>query len=162
QVEAGAVKFRHELARLALENSLSPARQRALHAKVLHALLECGAERVPLARLVHHASLADDGDHVLEFAPAAAQQAAAQGAHREPAAHYRRCLDYANRLNSRNQQETLAGLLDGLAAECSLIGQIEDALQACTAALALWRSLDRKEQVGHDLRQLSRLNWFLG
>ena len=41
------------------------------------------------ARLVHHAWYAADPDALLRYGPLAAVQAAAQGAHREPVAHYR-------------------------------------------------------------------------
>jgi DNA-binding CsgD family transcriptional regulator len=37
-----------------------------------------------------------------------------------------------------------------------------EALRAREAALDLWRQLDHLEKVGHTLRWLSRLNWFLG
>ena len=35
-------------------------------------------------------------------------------------------------------------------------------MQARQAALRIWRHLNRPEQVGHTLRWLSRLSWFLG
>ncbi|NIQ52698.1 MAG: hypothetical protein GWN71_04385, partial [Gammaproteobacteria bacterium] len=43
---------------------------------------------VEAARLVHHASGAGDDAAVLRLAPAAAEEAARLGAHREAAAHY--------------------------------------------------------------------------
>jgi hypothetical protein len=46
-------------------------------------------------------------------------------------------------------------LLDGLASECYLYGHMEEALQAASAALELWRSLNQTQKVGHGLRQLS-------
>ena len=52
-----------------------------------------------LARLVHHAVGAGDGDAVQRFAVAAARQAAALGAHREAAAHYRTALAWADGLD---------------------------------------------------------------
>jgi predicted ATPase len=84
------VRFRHELARLAFEDTLTPLRRTMLHRRALHAL-----ERPPLgdsdpARLVHHAEAANDGNAILRYAPAAAERAARLGAHREAAAHYAR------------------------------------------------------------------------
>ena len=158
QVEGGAVGYRHELARQAAESALAPTRRRALHAQVLGTLLEHGASQTSLARLVHHAVQAEDGALVLRFAPEAARQATAQGAHREAAAHYETALHYADYLDARRRAE----LLDGLSYEYYLTGHIEGAITPCEAALLIWRALDRKEQVGHNVRRLSRLNWFLG
>ena len=92
------------------------------------------------------------------FAPLAAKQAAAQGAHREAAAHYATALQVANQLPLERQAE----LLEGRAYECYLTSQMEEAVQARQAALRIWRKLDRSDQVGHTLRWLSRLSWFLG
>ena len=160
--EGGTVWFRHELARQAVESTLLPARKRALHAKVLQVLLQRsgdgGEEQVSLARLVHHAVQAEDGQLVLRFAPAAARQASAQGAHREAAAQYETALRFADHLDARQQAE----LLDGLSHEYYLTGHIEEAIAPCEAALAVWRTLGHQEQVGHNVRRLSRLNWFLG
>ena len=84
-VEVGVdVGFRHELARIAVEGAIGPARRRAVHRALLAALATAdGASDLP--RLAHHAEAAGDGEAVLRFAPAAAAQAAAVGAHREAA-----------------------------------------------------------------------------
>src|SRR5262249_1863285 len=162
-LEDGAIWFRHELARQAVEGALSPTRRRALHAAVLRALIgrgvaNRGAAQASLARLVHHAAQAEDGALLSRFAPAAAKQASTQGAHRQAAAH----LITALRHTSGAAAEQRAGLLDELSHEYYLTGQIEKAVQPCEAALAIWRALDRGEKVGRNLRRLSRLNWFLG
>jgi DNA-binding CsgD family transcriptional regulator/tetratricopeptide (TPR) repeat protein len=153
-----AVAFRHELARQAVESSLSPLRQQALHAQVLQALLIHGEDSSQAARLVHHALGAHDGALVARYAPLAAKQAAAQCAHREAAAHYATALRVADQLPLERQAE----LLEGRAYECYLTSQMQEAVQARHAALRIWRQLDRSDQVGHTLRWLSRLSWFLG
>jgi DNA-binding CsgD family transcriptional regulator len=158
RLEGDAVAFRHELARQTVESALSPTRRRALHAHVLQGLLEHGYESVPLARLTHHAMRAEDAALVLRFAPLAARQASAQGAHREAAAQYQTALRYTDQM----APEQRAGLLDELAYEQYLSGHLEDALMTCQAALPIWRALEQMEQVGHTLRRLSRLHWFLG
>jgi DNA-binding CsgD family transcriptional regulator/tetratricopeptide (TPR) repeat protein len=158
RLDGQTIAFRHELARQAVEGALPPARRQALHAEILRTLLEHGAEQTPLARFVHHATQAEDATLVLRFAPEAAAQAAAQGAHREAVAHYQTALRYADQMTTDQQ----AQLLDGLANELYLTGQVEEAMAPCEAALALWRALDQQEKVGRILRRLSRLNWLLG
>ena len=153
-----SVAFRHELARQAVESSLSPLRQQILHTGVLQALLGHTEGSSQAARLVHHALGADDGALVIRYAPLAAQQASAQGAHREAAAQYATALRYADQFSPEHQ----VALLEGRAYECYLTGQVEEAIQARQTALEIWRKLDRADQVGQTLRWLSRLNWFLG
>ncbi|HUY75515.1 MAG TPA: AAA family ATPase [Ktedonobacterales bacterium] len=161
-VEGGAIGYRHELARQAVESALAPTRRQMLHAEVLAALLEPGATPVPLAQLVHHAVQAEDRTLALRFAPEAAKQASAQRAHREAAAHYRTALHSAELLDAERHGEQRAELLDALSYECSLTGQIEEATQAASAALEIWRGRDQTEKVGHNLRQLSRFHYYLG
>jgi hypothetical protein len=64
-----AVAFRHELARLAVEESLAPNRRVALHSKALAALADPPSGAPEFARLAHHAEAAGDREAVLEFAP---------------------------------------------------------------------------------------------
>ncbi|HEX5546899.1 MAG TPA: AAA family ATPase [Ktedonobacterales bacterium] len=158
RLENGLVDFRHELARQAVESTLSPTRKRTLNAQVLRAFMELGEGQVALARLVHHASQAEDSAAVLQFAPAAAREASAQGAHREAVEQYRTALRFADGL----EDEQRAGLLEGLARECLLIGQATDAIRAGEDAVALWRSLDIPQRVGYNLRWLSRIYWWVG
>jgi hypothetical protein len=89
-VEAAGVAFRHELARLAVEESMSPQRKVDLHRGALAALADPPDGRPDLARLAHHAEAAGDVDAVQRFAPAAAARAASLGAYREAAAQYAR------------------------------------------------------------------------
>ncbi|HEY7021663.1 MAG TPA: AAA family ATPase [Ktedonobacterales bacterium] len=157
-----SIAFRHELARQAVEGALSPVRRQALHAEILRTLLERGetpgAEQTPLARLVHHATQAEDAPLVLRFAPEAAAQAATQGAHREAVAHYQTALRYDDQMTSEQQ----AQLLDELSNQQYLTGRVEEAIATSEMALALWRALDHIEKVGRTLRRLSRLNWLFG
>jgi DNA-binding CsgD family transcriptional regulator len=154
----GALAFRDELARQAVERALSPARRQALNAQMLHALLAREDELTSLARLVHHAAQAHDATTVLRFAPRAARQASAQGAHREAMAHYQTALLYADRLDL----ERRAALLDEYSYESYLTEHMEEAVASCAAALTLWRALDRIEQIGHDLRLLATYSWVIG
>lgn len=158
RLDGQAIAFRHELARQALADALSPAHRQSIHADILRALLKRDPEQSSLARLVHHASQAEDAALVMRFAPEAARQASAQGAHREAAAQYRTALRFAEQIPPAEQ----AALLDGLSNEYYLTGQVQEALDPCEAALVIWRDLNQTENIGRTLRRLSRLTWFLG
>jgi DNA-binding CsgD family transcriptional regulator/energy-coupling factor transporter ATP-binding protein EcfA2 len=88
-------RFRHELARRAVEAALSAPAAQALHAQVLAALQQggtAGLAEAPVARLVHHAARAGDAAAIARLAPAAAAEAATRGANREAAALWRTAL----------------------------------------------------------------------
>jgi len=116
-----AYAFRHELARVAVEASLSPPVARELHAAVLRAL---AGRDVPIARRVHHAVRAGDAAAVAALAPEAARQALQRGAHAEAAAQYRIALAHGER-------GTAAGeWLAAYARECRLTNQLDEAIDA--------------------------------
>ncbi|HLO30652.1 MAG TPA: AAA family ATPase [Anaerolineales bacterium] len=153
-----ALSFRHELVRLAIEESLAPSHSKELHRSVLQALRARPVEEIALARLVHHATAAADARVVLEYGPQAARQASQHGAHREAARYYQAALHYRHQLPPEEQ----ARLLDNLSFENYLTGQIDPAIQARHVAIDLWRQVELSVQVGDDLRWLSRLYWFQG
>lgn len=126
---ASALCFRHELARVAIETSLSEPVVRALHADVLDALVREDKPLVSLARLVHHATQASDSAAVLRYAPEAARQAQQRGAHREAAAHYRTALQYAKGAGEADEGQR-AAWLDAYAHECQLTDQLNEAIAA--------------------------------
>lgn len=152
------VSFRHELVRLAVADALLSPRRRDCHARVLRALLTQPDREPLLARIVHHADACGDRDVLLEHAPAAARQAAALGAHRQAVGHYRRALPHAGILS----REARAGLIEALAYELYLTGDIDAARQARREALELWRLLGHRLAVGRNVRWLSRLAWLAG
>jgi DNA-binding CsgD family transcriptional regulator/tetratricopeptide (TPR) repeat protein len=155
--EDEAVAFRHELARLAVEDSIAMPRRRSLHELILRALLRRGSESL-LARIVHHAVQAGERQAVLEHAPVAARQAAALNAHREAASHYHAALRYAEGLAPEERAE----LFECRSYECYLTDQAEEALQARREALEIWKRLGDRRRQGDNLRWMSRLSWFLG
>jgi DNA-binding CsgD family transcriptional regulator len=110
----GSVSFRHELARTAVEEALSPTRRLALHRAVLLALADGSGRGPDLARLAHHAERAAAEDAVLRYAPAAAEEASAVGAYREAAAHYERALRFAAGLDSTERASLLERRSDAL------------------------------------------------
>jgi DNA-binding CsgD family transcriptional regulator len=153
-----SLAFRHELSRRAVESSLTPAQARSLHRRVLQALKHRERSEVSESRLVHHAVRATDVASVLEFAPRAAARSAGVGAHHEAIAYYRTALRHAEQM----PPELRASLLDSLAYECFLTSEIEAAIDAQRAALALWRSSANARRAGNTMRSLSRLHWVRG
>jgi len=144
------VSFRHELARLAVEESTAPSRRVALHREALVALVARGQD---FARLAHHADGAGDVEAVLRWAPLAAARAASSGAHREAVAHYAAALRFADGLSLERRAE----LLKGRASECFLIDQFDEAILAQREALECHQQLGDRLGEGDALRRLSRL-----
>jgi DNA-binding CsgD family transcriptional regulator len=156
--EPAAVAFRHELARLTVEESLAPDRRMALHREALKALADPPSGEPDLDRLAHHAEGAGDAEAVLRFAPAAADRAAALGAHREAAAHYARALPFAHRLPA----EAFAELLERHSHECYLTNQGADAIDALERAIELRRGVGDTRKEGMALCSLSQILWCPG
>jgi DNA-binding CsgD family transcriptional regulator/tetratricopeptide (TPR) repeat protein len=153
--DGAALRFRHELVRMAVEGSIPAGRTAELHGSVL-AVLETRGES-DRALLAHHAEAAGDGAAVLRHAPLAAQHSSALGAHREAAAQYERALRFADGL----EPAALAPLYEGLALERSLLDQWEEAEEARRAALELRRAIGDDLRVGENLYQLSKTLWRL-
>ena len=153
RVEQDAIVFRHELARRAIEDSISDARRTPMHRAILDRLTQRGERS--LARLAHHAAGARDAEAIRRFAPLAAVEAAKADSHREAASHYRNALQYA-------EEDQRASLLESLAYECYLTEQVAEALERRTEALAIWRDRGERLREGDNLRWQSRLNWFIG
>jgi DNA-binding CsgD family transcriptional regulator/tetratricopeptide (TPR) repeat protein len=106
QATDGSVSFRHELARIAIEETLSPNRRLDLHRRFLAALADPRDTR-DFTRLAHHAEAAADKEAVLRYAPAAAEEAHAAGAYREAAAQYARALRFADSMTAGERAEVL-------------------------------------------------------
>ncbi|HKE78745.1 MAG TPA: LuxR C-terminal-related transcriptional regulator [Solirubrobacteraceae bacterium] len=154
RAEDTAVRFRHEIARAAIEESLPPDRYVALHRAALQAL----AGRGDSARLAHHAHAAGDAAAVVEYATEAAAHATALSAHREAAQHYDRALDHADALSTQAR----ADLLERAAHACYLTGRFDDAVARGRAALEAVRALGDRLREGALLLSLSRYVWYRG
>jgi DNA-binding CsgD family transcriptional regulator/tetratricopeptide (TPR) repeat protein len=147
--------FRHELARRAVEERLTPAVASTLHARALVALRVRGGHDD--RRLVHHAAGSGDAEAVLEHAPAAAARAARLGAHLEAAEHFRLGLRFTG-----DDDERRATLLTALSYECYLTDQLLEAHATRCAAMELAEEVGDPISLGAHQRWLSRLSWFLG
>jgi DNA-binding CsgD family transcriptional regulator len=153
--ERDAVRFRHELARRAVERQVPAHRRKETHRRALAAMQARG--NADDARLAYHADGAADAGAVLRFAPAAAARAASLGSHREAAAQYERAVGFADAY----EPAAVARLYDLLATENSLTDTWERAAEAGERALTLWRQVGDKRREGATMSQLSRTMWRL-
>ena len=161
QDSQGILTFRHELSRQATLDRLPPSLQRSLHAKMEAAIAQLPAPQASaqLARRVHHAAAAANGERVLELAPRAAMQAARLGAHREAALHLATALKYI----AQASPAQAAQIYESWAYEAGLALRVYDnIIEARHRAIALWRELGRPDKVSVNLRNLSRLHWRRG
>ena len=155
-VTPSRVSFRHELARRAVVDSMPAARRVAANRSVLAALL--ARPGIEVSRVVHHAAQAGDSEIILRYAPVAAREASAAGAHREAAAHLRLVLDQHPVLDLPAEAE----LWEAFAIECYTIdAPAGDALAAQRRAVGL-RTADDPLARGASLRWLSRICWWAG
>ncbi|HMI25686.1 MAG TPA: AAA family ATPase, partial [Streptosporangiaceae bacterium] len=115
--DGDAVGFRHDLARLAVEGSLSAAQRASAHARALAHLTARGSH--DHRWLAHHAAGCGDSVAVLRHAPLAAARAARLGAHREAAEQFRLALQH-HQLPDRQR----AALLERLSYECYLTDRL--------------------------------------
>ena len=153
-----AVAFRHDLARLAVEDGITPRRRKNLHRAALAALAGRENDDRDLARIAHHADAGGDADAVLRFAPAAGERAAAVGAHREAAAQYERAVRYVDDL----PPERLAHLLDRAAEEWELVGRATEAIGLRFRAAEIYGTAGSKVREGDQLRALTWPLWLVG
>jgi DNA-binding CsgD family transcriptional regulator len=153
--DGGWLKFRHEIARLAVEQAIAGHRAAAIHAQILAALADLGPAEE--ARLAFHAEAAGDAAAVLRFAPLAARRAAEVASHREAAAQFERALRFA----ASADRDVVADLYDGIAREFSLLDRWQDAAEAGERALILWRAAGDRLREGDTLLRLSRTMWRL-
>ena len=127
--------FRHELARLAVDDAIPPHRRVALHRRILDVLVDDGV--TDAARLAFHADGAGDAAAARGFAVRAAREAAGLGSHREAVAQYERAVAHADRSSRRE----LADLLHALGTEAALVDLGERALEAISQAIELRHEL---------------------
>lgn len=147
--------FRHEIAQLAVADSVSAHRSLELHARILALLIERGCSDE--ARLAFHAEGADDAPSVLTHATAAAVGAAGVASHHEAVEHYRRAMRFAEGLDARRR----ATLQDALATELGIIDNWEESDSHWASSVELWRTLGEPLREGDALRSRSKARWRL-
>jgi DNA-binding CsgD family transcriptional regulator/tetratricopeptide (TPR) repeat protein len=149
------LRFRHEMARVAIEAAVPPYRKAAIHTKIMDALLASRCEDD--ARLAFHAEGAGRDDLVVRYGSRAGQRASELAAHREAAAQYARALRSATKTDIRARAE----LSDALAQELALVDRWEVSAEMRTAALELWRETGDPTRESQSLREVAKAMWRL-
>lgn len=155
---SGELRFRHELARLAVEDAIPPARKADLHAQVLAALTDQPEVEVHPARLAHHAEAAHDADAVLRYAVAAADRAARRSAHHQEQDHLARALRHADRVPAAERAELLQRFADAAVDG----GDVPVAVAAAEEAVLLRRREGEPLALGEALRLEAVCRWQAG
>ncbi len=150
-----SLRFRHELARAAIESAVPAHRVRTMNSAVLGVLAERGD--VDDARLAHHAELAEDPAAVLFYAPRAGEQASHLGAHRESAVQFERALRWAG----ESEPTVVASLRDRIADEYGLLDQWERSAELRERAVQCWRKIGNPRRESTALRKLAHARWRL-
>jgi DNA-binding CsgD family transcriptional regulator/tetratricopeptide (TPR) repeat protein len=149
------VRFRHEIARRAVEQAVRPARRSVVHSRILQGLRALGCDDD--ARLAFHADEAGDGPAALEHAAAAGRHARALASHREAARQFERALRFAD----GEAPASVAARWIELATELSMIDRWADAETAYIRALENWRTAGDRLGEGDTLRRMSVALWRL-
>jgi DNA-binding CsgD family transcriptional regulator/tetratricopeptide (TPR) repeat protein/energy-coupling factor transporter ATP-binding protein EcfA2 len=152
--EGPSLRFRHELARRAIESGVPPHRRTAGHRALLQSLIDDGCDDD--ARLAYHAEEVGDAALVAHYAPRAARHAAELGAFREAAVQYERALRYPP-----DDPRQLAELYDGYADALAYVDSWPQAATARERAVEIWRDLGEARREGRGHGKLFSVYWRL-
>jgi DNA-binding CsgD family transcriptional regulator/tetratricopeptide (TPR) repeat protein len=158
QVQSDNYTFRHELVRQTILGTILPERRVALHRLILPQLKASPETNQDLARLTTHAHGAKDVSAVLEFAPAAAQQASAAGSHREAIALFELAVGFADKLPLPEQ----ARMLEAYASELWFPSRLAASVAHLRRAVELWRSVGERVREGKNLVMIAEASHSLG
>jgi ATP/maltotriose-dependent transcriptional regulator MalT len=150
--------FKHELYRRTIEYALSPFMRIKHHKRILTTFCERFESNGETERIIHHAKNANDHPTVVHYAPIAARQAAALGAHTEAAKLYFSAIEYY----PGKDPDTLVTLYEPYANECYLTNRMKEAIIYQQKVASIWREKSNPERLGDSLWFLSRLWWFDG
>lgn len=151
QIQADTLAFNHELAREAVEQSLTESDRRQLNMAVLEASESLGLD---VSRLAHHARQANDVDAMIRFLPSAASEAARASSHREAVSHLEALEPHLDRLPQGDRAQihelwaTEEGLVSGRGIHHALI------------AAETHRTLGDLNGLGASLLRAARSGWF--
>ncbi|HTL90800.1 MAG TPA: AAA family ATPase, partial [Steroidobacteraceae bacterium] len=151
-----ALAFRHELARRAVHEAMSPLRRRELHAAALELLKS--RPQVRAAELAHHAQQAGVAEDLVRFSRLAAEEADTLGAHRESVAHLARALEHGTWLSNAERAHVLTQQAEA-GEQC---GAFSEAIAAIQEAITARKLAGDIVGLGDVLRIAARLHWLSG
>ncbi|HEY2683174.1 MAG TPA: AAA family ATPase [Steroidobacteraceae bacterium] len=155
-LSGGIVRFRHELARQAVERSIAPAQRQRLHASVVNELQRRSKARA--SEMAHHAERAGDTGALVRYSQIAGEDAARSGAPREAASHYALMLRYREQL----EPESLVTTLEAHAEQSYLMGDSGAAMISMSEAAERRRNEGNTVAYGRNLTRLTRFAWLCG
>lgn len=155
-VTGDALAFRHELARRAVHEAMSPLRRRELHAAALEVLKL--REQVRAAEIAHHAQQAGAAEDLVLYSRRAANEADALGAHRESVAHLGRVLEHGRWLSNAERADVLQQQAEA-GEQC---GALPVAVAAIREAIAARKRAGDIIGLGNALRMSARAHWMCG
>jgi DNA-binding CsgD family transcriptional regulator/tetratricopeptide (TPR) repeat protein len=153
---ARGVSFRHDLCRIAIEGTIPPGGEVALHRRMLD-VLEASVHPDP-AVLVHHAVGAREPEPILVHSANAGRAAARSGAHHQAAEFFNIALDHGVMTTATEQ----AALLEMLADEYYIIDRLTQAIDASERALELRKRAGDVVGVSVNHHLLAGYHWYNG
>jgi DNA-binding CsgD family transcriptional regulator/tetratricopeptide (TPR) repeat protein len=147
------VSFRHELARRAVEGSLTSVERIELNRAMLRLLVD--AESVDAFRILHHAVGAGDDEAVVAHGIAAARQATRVAAWRQAVVAYEQVLARGALLDATSRGRVWEGYAWGL----SNTNQLDAAVEAAGRAVVEYESAGDLPRLVRPLVSLSRHQW---
>jgi DNA-binding CsgD family transcriptional regulator len=148
--------FRHELARRAVHEAMSPLRRRELHSAALEHLKSRGPVRA--AELAHHAQQAGSAHDLVHYARRAAEEAHSLGAHREAVSHFARALKHGVWLSNAER----ADILQHQAEAGEQCGAFPEAIAAIQEGITARKHAGDILGLGDSLRISARIHWLHG
>lgn len=150
-----AYRFRHELARMAVEGAIPAHRGSHLHARALSALR--ASSPLDHARLAYHAEAAGAAEQAFEHARIAAGEAFKLRSNREAATQYHRALRFAEGVGTVER----AALHEGLATALAYMDHWQESAREREQALELRRQLGDPVKISENLQWWSVCLWRL-
>lgn len=144
------LRFRHEIARLATEATLTGVRRRGHDRQVIAILRERGESDLP--RLVHHAIHCGDAEAIVTYAPRAADYCSRVGAHRQALRLHEATLGHEERMDRRQ----LALTCDAYAWELHIAHRFGEAVDTSRRAVRLLTVLGDEDALARSLVRMTR------
>ena len=156
EVRRRLVSFRHELARCAVESSLTSIERIALNQRVVQVLLDdAGRGEGDPFRILHHAVEAGDDAAVVTYGLRAGRRASRVGAHRQAVVAYEQVLARGDLLEPARR----ARLREAHAWALSNTNRLTDAAAAAAKAVEEWEAVGDGARTVRPLVTLSRQQW---